>query len=213
MGNKDKIIIALDGISEKEALRIARIFKGRVWGFKINDLLFGNIEIIRKLKKFGNVFADAKLHDIPNTVSNSVKRLSAFGADLITVHSSGGIEMMKAAKQNAGPSQILAVTTLTSMRANSKKVLKLTQDALKAGVDGIVCSGHDLLTIRSISGSKPLLKVVPGIRPSWYKNKDDQRRIMAPKEVIKRGASYLVVGRPILNARDLLKALANMQRN
>ena len=102
MENKHKIIVALDGISEKEALRMAKILKGRVWGFKVNDLLFEDGRIIAKLKKFGNVFADAKLHDIPNTVGNSVARLSRAGADMITVHGSGGIEMMKAAKQSAG---------------------------------------------------------------------------------------------------------------
>ncbi len=207
MGSRDKIIVALDGISEKEALRIAKILKGHAWGFKVNDLLFDNIAVIRKLKKFGKVFADAKLYDIPNTVSNCVKRLSSAGADLITVHASGGIEMMKAAKQSAGQSKILAVTILTSSETNSRKVAKLTRDALRANVDGIVCSGRDLLSIQHISGSQSLLKVVPGIRPNWYKKKDDQKRIITPKEALKLGADYLVIGRPILNAEDPIKAL------
>jgi len=211
MGNKgDKIIIALDGISEKEALRIAKTMKGRVWGFKVNDLLFTDAKIIYKLKKFGKVFADAKLHDIPNTVANSVKKLSAAGADLITVHASGGIEMMKAAKQNAGRSKILAVTILTSKEENIREVVKLTRNALKAGADGIICSGQDLLSIRRLRKSELLLKVVPGIRPNWYKKKDDQKRIITSKEAFKLGADYLVVGRPILNAEDPIKALADM---
>ena len=97
-----KIIVALDGLTVKGALRIGKILSGKVWGFKVNDLLFTNVEIIRKLKKFGKIFADAKLHDIPNTVGNSVKKLSKAGADLITVHASGGVEMMKVAKKTEG---------------------------------------------------------------------------------------------------------------
>ncbi len=210
MENNAQIIVVLDGISEKESLRIAKLLKGHVWGFKLNDLLFDGVAIIHKLKKFGKVFADAKLYDIPNTVSNCVKRLFLAGADLITVHASGGIEMMKAAKKSAGQSKILAVTILTSSETNSKELAKLTRDALKANMDGIVCSGNDLLFIRRIPGSRSLLKVVPGIRPNWYKKKDDQRRIITPKEALRLGADYLVIGRPILNAKDPIKALADM---
>lgn len=191
-----RTIVALDGISEKEALGIARLLKGRVWGFKVNDLLFENIGIIGKLKKFGKVFADAKLYDIPNTVANGVRRLSAAGADMITVHASGGVEMVRAAKKAAGRSKILAVTVLTSfIRNQSKNVLKLAEDAKRAGADGIVCSGHELKYLAKFS----LLKVVPGIRPKWYKEKDDQKRTMAPEEAIKLGADFLVIGRPIIN--------------
>lgn len=210
MRNQNKVIVALDGISEKKALQIAKILKGRVWGFKVNDLLFEKGDIIRKLKKFGNVFADAKLYDIPSTVANSVRRLSASGADFITVHGRGGVGMMKAAKRNALRSKIFAVTVLTSHEENSKEVARLVRDALTAGVDGIVCSGHDLLSIRRIPGSKSLLKIVPGIRPVWYKKKDDQKRTITPKEAIELGADYLVIGRPILNARDPIRALVDM---
>jgi len=210
MGNKSKIIVALDGISKKKALRIASILKGRVWGFKINDLLFEDATIIGKLKKFGNVFADAKLYDIPNTVAHSVARLSKAGADIITVHALGGIEMMKAAKNSAGKSKILAVTVLTSEKANSEKVAEFTQEAFRAGVDGIICSGWNLSVIRKIIKSRFFLKIVPGIRPSWYKKKDDQKQIMTPKEALKLGADYLVIGRPILNAKNPIKALADM---
>ncbi len=210
MLNKHRIIVALDGIPEREALRVAKMLKGQVWGFKVNDLLFGNIAIIRQLKNFGGVFADAKLYDILNTVANGVNKLSRAGADLITVHASGGIEMMKAAKQSAGKSKILAVTILTSMKTNSKEVLRLTRDALKANVDGVVCSGHNLLLIRRIIGSKSLLKVVPGIRPKWYKNKDDQKQTILPEKAIQWGADYLVIGRPILNSKDPLQALADL---
>ncbi len=210
MVNNSKIIVALDGISNKKALRTASILKGHVWGFKVSDLLFEDAMIIGKLKKFGNVFADVKLHDIPNTVSNSVKRLSALGADFITVHSDGGIEMMKAAKQSAGRSRILAVTILTSLEANPRKLLKLTRDTLRANIDGIVCSGHDLPYINRIRGSKSLLRIVPGIRPSWYREKDDQKRTITPQEAVKLGADYLVIGRPILNTEDPIKSFSDM---
>lgn len=206
---KTRIIIALDGISDKKALLIAEKLSGHVWGFKVNDLLFQDIKIISKLKKYGQVFADAKLYDIPNTVSNSVKRLKTAGADIITVHASGGVAMMKAAKANAGRMKIIAVTILTSRPSNPKEVKKLTQDVIAAGVDGIVCSGSDLEIVKNIVGSKSLLKIVPGVRPKWYKNNDDQKRTVAPREAIKLGADYLVIGRPITKAKnpsaDLLK--------
>lgn len=210
MKYSNKIIIALDGMSSAEALRFAKKLKGSVWGFKVNDLLFSDSNIIRKLKNFGKVFADAKLYDIPNTVANSVKKLRDAGADIITVHASGGVEMMKFAKKNVGKSKIIAVTVLTSQNKNSKEVAKLTQDAIKAGVDGIVCSGTDLEIIKNISGSVKLLKIVPGIRPIWYKSKDDQKRKVTPVEAIKLGADYLVIGRPITFAKDPVKAVLKL---
>lgn len=210
MKKDNRIIVALDGMSSGETLRFAKKLKGLVWGFKVNDLLFSDSNIIQKLKKFGKVFADAKLHDIPNTVENSVKKLSVAGADIITVHASGGVEMMKAAEKNAGKCKIIAVTVLTSLPDNPKEVARLTRDALEAGVDGIVCSGTDLELIKNISGSAKLLKIVPGIRPDWYKKSDDQRRKVTPAEVIKSGADYLVIGRPITSAKDPFKALLNL---
>jgi len=209
MGNK--IIIALDGISGKKALGIAKILKGMVWGFKVNDLLFEDPKIIGKLKKYGKVFADAKLYDIPNTVANSVAKLSRVGADIITVHASGGIEMMQMAKLNAGRAKIIAVTALTSNQVNSKDVIPLARDAIKAKLDGIVCSGQDIQYIKRIPESKSLLKVIPGIRPLWYKNRDDQKRIVTPREAIKLGTDYLVIGRPILKSKNLTESIQKLK--
>ncbi len=200
------IIVALDGISSKEALRIARMMHGRVWGFKVSDLLFEDSAIIGRLKKFGRVFADAKLYDIPNTVTNTVARLSKKGASFITVHASGGTEMMKAAVCAAGRSKILAVTVLTS-KSDPTAVVQLARAAAKAGVSGIVCSGHELEAVRRVPELRPLLKVVPGIRPRWYRIKHDQKRTMTPAHALERGADYLVVGRPLLRAADPVKAL------
>jgi len=212
MGNERKIIVALDGVSEKEAVRIANILKGYVWGFKINDLLFQNIQIIGKLRKFGKVFADAKLHDIPNTVSNSVKRLSAAGADLITIHASGGVEMMKAAKRSAKGSKIIAVTVLTSRDKKQKGIIGLVRAAIKAKVDGVVCSGHALAFVKRVPRSKSLLKIVPGIRPEGYKRKDDQKQATTPEEALRSGADYLVIGRPILKSRDPVKVIKGLYK-
>jgi orotidine-5'-phosphate decarboxylase len=213
MINPKKIIVALDGMPAKEALRIANILKGEVWGFKVNDLLFDYSLIIRKLKKYGKVFADAKLHDIPNTVGNSARKLSELGADIITVHATGGIEMMKVAKQNARKSKIIAVTVLTSGKVKRRSdVLRLVKDAIKAKVDGIVCSGHELEPINELQGSKLLIKVIPGIRPKWYKTKDDQIRKITPPEAIRLGADYLVIGRPITKSKNFLKVIKNICR-
>lgn len=201
----ERVIIALDGMSAAWALRIARELQGLVWGFKVTDLLFEDIAIIRKLKKFGHVFADAKLYDIPNTVKNSVAKLSAAGADFITVHASGGVEMMRAAKANVGKSKIIAITVLTSKGGNVKKeVLRLVNNAKAAGVDGVVCSAVELALISRVRG---LIKVVPGIRPLWYKNWDDQKRTATPAEAIRQGADFIVIGRPVTKAKNSRTAL------
>lgn len=201
---KRNIIVALDGISKSKALKIAESLKGLVWGFKVNDLLFENPKIITALKRFGNVFADAKLHDIPNTVKNSVERLSKMGADIITVHASGGVAMMKAAKKASGRTKIIGVTVLTSKDGNAKnEVLKLVKDIETAGLDGIVCSAHELKYLTN----KKFLKIVPGIRPVWYKRRDDQKRTAIPKFALKFGAGLLVIGRPITKSKNPLKAM------
>jgi len=180
-----QIIIALDGISSARALQIAEKLSGHVWGYKVNDALFDDPTIIKKLKKFGNVFADVKLHDIPNTVTNSVRRLSSLGADIITVHALGGKEMMRAAKQASGHSKIIAVTVLTSQKLTSrKKFLDLVRDAAIANVDGVVCSGYELSVVKKMKGIGERLIIVPGVRPSWYTKKDDQKRTITPQRAL-----------------------------
>lgn len=207
-----KIIVSLDGISQKKALTIAERLRGTVWGFKVNDLVYDDLDIIVKLKTLGRVFVDAKLHDIPNTVANSVGRLSERGADIITVHASGGIKMMQAAKANADSTKVIAVTVLTSADSKNagEKVSYLAEDAMKAKLDGVVCSGHDLKTISTMNEMQGKLKIVPGVRPSWYREKDDQVRTVTPHEAIQLGADYLVVGRPITQASDPNQALNHL---
>lgn len=209
MKDTHNIIVSLDGMSERKALSMAQELHSDVWGFKVNDLLYEYSGIIEQLKELGCVFADVKLHDIPNTVGNSVQRLVDRGVDIITVHASGGLEMMSAAKQHAGPAKIIAVTVLTSQNTAETEsiVLERARDAIAAGVDGIVCSGQELGLLDTIEGMKEKLKVVPGIRPSWYREKDDQARTVTPHEAIKNGANYLVVGRPITTADNPADAL------
>jgi orotidine-5'-phosphate decarboxylase len=193
------IVVALDGIPKKKALRLARSMKGLVWGFKVNDLLFEDPKIIRRLRLYGKVFADAKLHDIPNTVQNSIARLALLKATIISVHASAGLEMMKAAKQVAGQAKVVGITVLTSTPGNVKKqVLSLAADAQTAGLDGIVCSAEELPLLKNFKG----LKIVPGIRPKWYSSSDDQRRTASPSWAIQAGANLLVIGRPITKAKD-----------
>ena len=203
-----RIVIPLDGLSRDEALKLAAELQGLVWGFKVNDLLVElGASIVKELKRFGGVFADAKLHDIPNTVANGVKRLADAGADLITIHASGGEEMIAAAVKAAAPAGILAVTVLTSLseegartvfgRAPREAVPAFARLALAGGARGIVCSPKELGILASDPQLTGLLKVIPGIRPAWYGAADDQARVDTPREAIAGGADLLVIGRPI----------------
>ncbi len=211
--DSNRIIVSLDGMSVNKSLNIARILKGKVWGFKINDLLYEDLDVIKEFKKYGKIFVDVKLYDIPNTVSNTINRLSKLHIDIITIHSSGGIKMMKAAKSASKKSKIVAVTVLTSKELKYKnEVIDLVKDAIKSKVDGIVLSGHELHSIKDIKGSNKLIKIVPGIRPKSYQVKDDQNRVMSPFEAFKFGADYIVIGRPITQSKNILKTLNDICR-
>lgn len=205
MKNK-QVIVALDGMKREQALLTAWTLASSVWGFKVNDLLITHgIDIIRDLKCIGRVFADPKLYDTPTTVANSISRLSESGADFITVHASGGKEMMQAALENAGDSKILAVSILTSMdnaqvqetyfKSVDETVWDLSHCAYEVGVHGIVCASQDINMLKHMN----ILKVVPGIRSEQI---DDQKRIGNGE-----GADYIVVGRAITRSPDPLKAL------
>ncbi len=205
------IIVALDNMSRAKAIELSRLLQGSVWGFKVNDLLLEcGIEIIHELKRYGNVFADPKLHDIPNTVANGVARLRDAGADFITVHASGGKAMLEAAVKNRGNASLLAVTALTSLsdsdtnevyqRTTKQTVSALSDLAIQSGINGLVCSAEELSLLSKTSST--LLKIVPGIRPLWYQEKDDQKRTDTPKQALEKGASYLVIGRPITESDD-----------
>lgn len=221
----ERIILALDGMNGQEAFKTANKFSDAgIWGVKINDLLEDNNpqEIIPALKKYGEngtrVFADAKLHDTPQTVFNSAKKLAAAGADFITVHTSGGIDMMTAAVDAAkGTSaKILAVTVLTSLSEEETylnyggpakaKVLQFARDATLAGVYGVVCSPQELEFLNPRRELRNLIKITPSIRLDTD-DTHDQKRIGTPTNAIINGADFLVIGRPILKAENMLEAL------
>ncbi|MBL7662282.1 orotidine-5'-phosphate decarboxylase [bacterium] len=212
----ERLIVALDGLSRHEALELAELLSGYVWGFKVNDLLVEyGVQIVKDLKAQGNVFADPKLHDIPNTVANGVRRLVEAGAQIITVHASGAETMIRAAVTQAKSCKIVAVTALTSLsheecektygKSPANLVKHFATLALNAGAHGIVCSP---LELELFPKTENFIRIVPGIRPEWVETTkaaataDDQSRIATPKAALDRGATYLVVGRPITHSND-----------
>ena len=206
----DKIIVSLDKLSKEYALKIAKDIQGLVWGYKVNDLLLKyGAGIIYELKNFGNVMADPKLFDIPNTITNGIETLLAAGADIITVHCSAKYVSKKHASSIAG------ISVLTSFDENDcsniywtntkQTILRLTRIATSANYGYLVCSAADLAYFKAGGGPVgigDIKKICPGIRPSWYATKDDQKRIVTPKRAIELGADLLVIGRPITHAKD-----------
>jgi len=216
----NRIIVAVDGMPFEQARDLVFALSGKpgLWGFKVNDALRERgYELIPWLKNHGRVMADLKLHDIPNTVGNDVTRLFALQPELVTVHASGGVEMMKAAVKCGGDhTKIVAVTVLTSLNEEqcrhiyggtvAEVVQRFSTDALEAAVEYSVSSGQDLkvLTDQSFAG---LTKITPGIRPLWAAAAGDQKRVMTPREAIDAGAGLLVIGRPITGHEDPVEAL------
>lgn len=213
---QNPIIVALDGIDAETAMRLIDELRPHVWGFKLNDLLHDPALAAVRKHAGDDVrwFYDLKMHDIPNTVENTMRRLvAAHAPDLVTVHTSGGVAMMraavKAATESGGQTQVLGVTVLTSMDAETcdaifgqspaEKVRQFALFARDAGCWGIVCAAHELGLARELG----IRAVVPGIRPEWDENSakaDDQRRVATPAGAIQAGATALVIGRPIVRA-------------
>ena len=160
------------------------------------------------------IFLDLKLHDIPNTVKKSIEGLVSLPISMMTIHTSGGLEMMKAAKKAVSDTniKIFGVTALTSLsdedtstifqRTASNQVKAMLDLAQDAQIDGVVCSPHELDLVVE---RKSLLSITPGIRLS--ESADDQSRVMTPKDAISKGADYIVIGRPITNASNISEAL------
>jgi orotidine-5'-phosphate decarboxylase len=218
---KEKIIVPLDVSSEAEARRLVQILAGHVGLFKIGNQLFTRVgpSIARAIKEAGTkVFLDLKFHDIPNTVQHAVESTCALGVDMLTIHLTGGKTMCKAAVAGRGTSStlILGVTVLTSLDDQAlaeagfrmpvrEQVLLLAALAQQTGITGLVASPQELGVLREQFGSF-FTTVIPGIRPSWAAA-GDQKRTMTPKEAIKAGADYLVIGRPITAAANPLRAV------
>jgi orotidine-5'-phosphate decarboxylase len=221
----DQLLIALDVPSGGEALRLADLLRGSVGGFKIGNQLFTaeGPAIVRALTGRGDrVFLDLKFHDIPNTVANAVAAATSLGVWMVNVHASGGTKMMQAAAEAARKTAstegraaplVIAVTVLTSMTAAAMseagtnvpvidQVSRLARLAQEAGLDGVVASPQETSAIRALCGPGFAI-VTPGIRGgAAITSKDDQERTMTAASAIAAGSSYLVVGRPVIDAPD-----------
>ena len=222
---KEKILVALDVESGAEALRLADLLRDAVGGFKIGSRLFTaeGPSIVRALTGRGDrVFLDLKFHDIPNTVATAVAAATELGVWMVNVHASGGAAMMRAArdaaqetavKLNLTPPLVIAVTVLTSMNQATltetgvaielmDQVLRLAELTKEAGLDGVVASPRETSAIRRRCGADFAI-VTPGIRGGAADaTKGDQERTMSPDEAVAAGATYLVIGRPIIAAAD-----------
>ncbi|MGE0393470.1 MAG: orotidine-5'-phosphate decarboxylase [Vicinamibacterales bacterium] len=219
------VIVALDVDSGARALELAGLLRGAVGGVKVGSRLFTleGPDLVKRLVDTGaRVFLDLKFHDIPNTVAQAVESAVATGAWMVNVHASGGVPMMQAAAQAGADTAarlgvpkplMIAVTVLTSMdaptlasvgvtRALDAQVESLARMAQQAGMDGVVASPLETAAIRAACGPDFVI-VTPGIRgASAGASRDDQHRTMTPRDAVKAGASYLVVGRPIIGAAE-----------
>ena len=205
-----QIIVALDVATNEEALRLVTELSPDVGFFKIGLQLYtaAGPGLARDISGLGpKVFLDLKLHDIPNTVAKAVEAAGKLGVKMLTIHLSGGSEMIRAAvKARQNDMLILGVTVLTSSTdetlretgipaAIDNQVLRLARLGVSAGIDGLVASPHEARALRTEFGDQ--IKIVtPGVRPSWSEP-GDQKRFMTPREAIAAGADYLVIGRPI----------------
>lgn len=219
----DKIIVALDVATNEEALKLASALAPHVGLFKIGLELYtaGGPGVVRAIPFLGpKIFLDLKLHDIPNTVARAVQSASSLNVEMLTVHLSGGPEMVRAAvSSRKGTMSILGVTVLTSTNEQTlrqigisetidKQVLRLAKLGVENGIDGLVASPHEIKPLRAEFGDK--IKIItPGIRPSWSEP-GDQKRFMTPREAIEAGADYLVIGRPITAHPNPAEAVAKI---
>ena len=218
---QNPIIVALDVATAEQALRLAREVAPAVGAFKIGSELFtaAGPDIVRRMRDTGaSVFLDLKFHDIPNTVAKAVASAVRLGVQMLTIHTSGGLKMMRNSEQSAqqtasqlGQSAplVLGVTVLTSIDSNAwaeigceanmeRQVERLAGLAMQAGLRGLVCSALEVASLRQILPAQMQL-VTPGIRTGTEKP-DDQKRTLTPREAIEAGANWLVIGRPIYAA-------------
>lgn len=223
---KTELIVVLDVDSRAEALSIVERCDGCEW-FKVGFQLFTRYgpEIVREIREQNKkVMLDLKFHDIPNTVHHAARSAVAMGADLFTLHASGGRDMIAKAREavEGTDTRILAVTVLTSLTESmlreevgfqetpEEAVKRLAAMAVEAGAHGIVSSPKEIEMLRATLGEEPLI-VTPGIRPEWS-TKDDQARVTTPAEAARAGASHIVVGRPILKHANPTQAVTLIQQ-
>ena len=194
--------MALDVDSYERAVKLVKELSQLVDVFKVGGQLFTRVgpKIIEFINTRGKkCFLDLKFHDIPNTVAKAVESASALHVFMLTVHASGGAEMLRAATSVPNRPLLLGVTVLTSVGGDVKdEVLRLAQLAKDCGLDGVIASPQEIRPLRAALGSD-FLVVTPGIRPAWAEA-GDQKRVMTPSEAIVAGANYVVIGRPIVAA-------------
>lgn len=230
----DRVIVALDFNKKEDALRVVDELDGLVDFFKVGLELFisEGPEIIKILKKRNKrVFLDLKLHDIPNTVSKAVRTSLNYDVEMLTIHSTGGFEMMKRAKEILEEqkikenlkTKIIAVSVLTSLDRDALKeifgfpidvralVLNLASLSKKAGLDGAVASAREVREIKNYCG-KEFIVVTPGIRIENSAS-DDQKRTATVKEAFSSGADYVVIGRAITLSSNPKEVLQRVLKN
>ena len=225
---RERLVLALDVDDFKSAEELVNKLKDYVGVFKIGSQLFTSkgIKVIDMVnQKGGKVFLDLKFHDIPNTVKGAAESATKLGVYMFNIHTSGGYEMMKAAADAAMETSIklgikkpfvLGVTVLTSINQEvlekeigvnktvKEQVVHLAKLAKSAGLDGVVASAQEIKEIRASCGNDFII-LTPGIRPAG-EELNDQKRVMTPKQALEKGANFLVVGRPIRNAKNPVKA-------
>ena len=211
------IIVAVDETQLDSFKQIVDSLDSNLCMIKVGSVSFNAIghEAVKYVASKGfEIFLDLKLHDIPNTVKKSIEGLISLPVSMMTIHTSGGLEMMKIAMNTVKDTniKIFGVTALTSLsdedtdaifkRSASDQVEAMLDLAQEAQIDGVVCSPHEL---DLVVARKSLLSITPGIRLS--ESEDDQSRVMTPNDAISKGANHIVIGRPITNARNISEAL------
>jgi len=227
----ERILCALDTTDTDQAMRLAQTIKNHVGGVKLGfEFFYANgVEGYKAVAECNMpIFLDLKLHDIPNTVAKAIHSLMPLKPAILTIHTSGGPAMMRAAVQAAREAAeqvgcarplIVGVTILTSLddpdleaigmhAPVSDQAVRLARLAKDCGLDGVVCSSHEITAIKEACGREFKL-VVPGIRPKGSQS-EDQKRIMTPEQAVSLGADYLVIGRPITKAADPAAAAINI---
>ena len=218
---KFKAFIALDATNNRKNIEVVKKLHELVYGFKVGYRSFYNKDadkLITEIKrKKSKLFLDLKLHDIPNTVSSAIESLKNVNPDFLTLHISGGEEMLKSALKNIKKfnlkTKVLGVTLLTSLDGkDSKKIYgekdtdklikKLALIASNAKIAGLICSGQDLKPLKSF---KKLLKITPGVK--LLDRKDDQKRVSFVHDALNGGANFVVIGRELINAKNPMKLL------
>ena len=217
------IIVAVDETKLGNFQSVVDSLDSDLCMIKIGSVSFnalGHQAISYASNKGFKIFLDLKLHDIPNTVKKSIKGLVSLPIDMMTIHTSGGLEMMKAAKKAVDGTdiKIFGVTALTSLsdedtsmifkRTAAEQVNTMLDLAEQAGIDGVVCSPHELSLVTK---RESLLSITPGIR--LKDSNDDQNRVMTHKDALKQGANFLVIGRPITEAKNIKKALLEIHNS